>query len=86
MKSVRVADLKAHLSEHLREVRRGSSIVVLDRDTPIARLVPYAPGSPSLAVRPPRSKDRPGSYRFPPPLRTDVDIVSLLLEERQVDR
>jgi prevent-host-death family protein len=41
MKAVRIADLKARLSERLREVRRGRTITVLDRDTPIARLVPY---------------------------------------------
>jgi len=41
MSNVRIADLKARLSEHLRAVRRGRSLTVLDRDTPIARIVPY---------------------------------------------
>ena len=36
-----IADLKNNLSRHLTRVRRGNSIVVLDRNTPIARIVPY---------------------------------------------
>ena len=41
MREVRVADLKARLSEHLRSVRNGDSLTVLDRNTPVARIVPY---------------------------------------------
>jgi antitoxin (DNA-binding transcriptional repressor) of toxin-antitoxin stability system len=37
MSDVRIADLKARLSEHLRYVRNGEKMTVLDRDTPIAR-------------------------------------------------
>jgi prevent-host-death family protein len=40
----RVAELKAHLSEVLAQVRGGASVVVCDRNTPIARLVPYEQG------------------------------------------
>lgn len=32
MKEVRIAELKAKLSEHLRAVRRGHTITVFDRD------------------------------------------------------
>ena len=42
MSDVRIADLKARLSEHLRSVRNGGTLTVLDRDTPVARIVPYA--------------------------------------------
>ena len=41
MKRAKVSELKTHLSSYLAEVRRGRSIVVCDRTTPIARLVPY---------------------------------------------
>ena len=34
MKTVRIAELKARLSEYLRAVRRGETIAVLDRETP----------------------------------------------------
>jgi prevent-host-death family protein len=87
MKKVGIAELKSRLSEHLRAVRRGRSLVVFDRDTPIARIVPYeAPPGP-LAVRGPRpGAPKPGRVPLPPPLRLDVDVVDLLLEERQGER
>ena len=40
VKQVRIADLEARLSEYLRAVRGGESIAVLDRDTPVAQLIP----------------------------------------------
>lgn len=86
MTDVRIADLKSRLSEHLRRVRRGASITVLDRDTPVARLVPFDDGSPLVVRRPlagaPRLRDVPR----PPPLAIERDVVELLLEERQGDR
>lgn len=87
MSTVRIADLKSRLSEHLRKVRAGRSLTVLDRDTPIARIVPWEDGWNSLKTRPPL----PGApslqkVKLPPPLPVRGDIVSLLLEERQGDR
>ncbi|MGH8642966.1 MAG: type II toxin-antitoxin system Phd/YefM family antitoxin [Gammaproteobacteria bacterium] len=81
---VRIADLKRRLSEHLRKVRSGHSLTVLDRDTPIARIVPYEQNCASLKVRP----ALPGAPKLqhvplPPPLRLQGDIVDLLMEERQ---
>ena len=40
MSHVGIAELKARLSEHLRVVRNGGTLTVLDRDTPLARIVP----------------------------------------------
>ena len=40
MKSVNVAELKNRLSAYLGEVRAGREILVRDRQTPIARIVP----------------------------------------------
>lgn len=87
MDTVRVADLKARLSEHLRAVRRGRTLTVLDRDTPIARIVPYDAANRLLTVRSPRPGAPPvGRVPLPPALRLKVDIVSLLAEERQHER
>ena len=36
MDAVRIADLKVGLSEHLRALRRGRALTVLDRDRVIA--------------------------------------------------
>lgn len=40
MKTINVAELKAHLSQYLRRAQKGERIVVMDRQTPIAELVP----------------------------------------------
>ena len=82
MKHAKISELKAHLSEYLARVRRGGTVVVLDRTIPIARIVPYeerpegfrvekaiAPPSAVLKVRPVR-------------LRKSVNVVSLLREDR----
>jgi prevent-host-death family protein len=60
MQSIRVAELKARLSEQLRSVKRGETITVLERDTPVARIVPmseagaalrFVAGTPQAVVR-----------------------------------
>ena len=87
MDTVKIADLKARLSEHLRAVRRGRTLTVLDRDRAIARIVPYEGEARPLVVRSPRP-GAPALARvpLPPPLRSKVDILALLSEERQGDR
>ena len=80
MNSVRIADLKAHLSEHLQAVRRGETIVVLDRQTPVARIVPVGAEGMELVVRPAR-----GSIHEVPllgPTRQGGDVLDQLREER----
>jgi prevent-host-death family protein len=87
MKNVKIAELKAHLSEHLRQVRRGLTYTVMDRETPIARIVPYRVETEPLRIS--RALRRVPSLRrvpLPPPLKLDVDAVAVLLEERQVER
>ena len=50
---VKIAAFKTQLSEHLRSVRRGNEIIIKDRETPIARVVPYEGPANRLVVRPP---------------------------------
>ena len=50
MKHVKIADLKNNLSRHLARVRAGETITVLDRDRPIARLVPIAKADRKTAL------------------------------------
>ena len=40
MQSIKVTELKAHLSRYLRQASRGERITVRDRDDPIAELGP----------------------------------------------
>jgi antitoxin (DNA-binding transcriptional repressor) of toxin-antitoxin stability system len=82
---VRIADFKARLSEHLRAVRRGRTLTILDRDTPVAQVVAYRQGE-LLDVRPPAGRRRLRDIPLPPPLSLPFDIVTLLLEERQGER
>ena len=86
MQKVRIADLKARLSEYLRAVKGGETISVLDRDKPVAQIVPVH-SRPTLRVR----KPAPGSpplhkIRIPGGRKLNVDVVQLLLEERQSHR
>jgi antitoxin (DNA-binding transcriptional repressor) of toxin-antitoxin stability system len=40
MRSVNIGELKAHLSAHIQLVRGGEEVLILDRNKPVARLVP----------------------------------------------
>jgi len=79
MSKVGIADLKAHLSQHLRKVRGGRTITVLDRDTPVAQIVPYDAEAP-LEVR--RATRKPRDLRLPPPPPAPTDSLSVLLQDR----
>ena len=86
MKSVRIAELKARLSEYLRAVRRGETIAVLDRDTPVAQIVPVRDRTALRIRKPAPGTPRPNQIPLPKPLKVKIDIVGLLLEERQPHR
>lgn len=79
MKAVRIADLKARLSEHLRAVRKGRSLTVLDRETPVALIVPYA--DEAIEVR--RATRRVRDLDIPAPSASPTDSLGVLLDDRQ---
>lgn len=81
MKTVGTAELKAHLSEHLKAVREGQTITVLDRKEPIARIVPVEGAAGGLVIRPAK-----GSFHdvVLPTVQAGVeDIVDTLKIERR---
>lgn len=79
MSKVGIADLKAHLSEHLRKVRRGHTLTVVDRETPVAQIVPFDRKAPLEVRRATRkAKDRP----LPSPPEGRTDSLADLLEDR----
>ncbi len=78
MKTVGIADLKARLSEHLRAVKRGRTLTVLDRDTPVAQLVPIERAD--LDVR--RATRRPRDLPRPAPQVLPTDSLVVLLDDR----
>ncbi|HLA79679.1 MAG TPA: type II toxin-antitoxin system prevent-host-death family antitoxin [Vicinamibacteria bacterium] len=79
MSRVGIADLRANLSRHLRRVRAGRALTVLDRNTPIARIVPCDVEAP-LEIR--RATRKPGDLRLPPPLSPLTDSLQVLLQDR----
>ena len=45
MKRAKISELRDHLSRYLEEVRRGETIEVVDRNIPVARVVPVMAAS-----------------------------------------
>jgi prevent-host-death family protein len=83
MKTVKIAELKNHLSEHLRAVEGGAELVVTDRDRPIARIVPHNGTDRRVKfLRPTRSFSSVRGKRYAP-ANWRINSTQLLLEERQ---
>jgi prevent-host-death family protein len=79
MKTVGIAELKARLSEHLKLVRKGRILTVLDRNTPVAQIVPYA--GDALEIRGAIRQVR--QLRLPPRPAKATDSLAVLLDDRR---
>jgi prevent-host-death family protein len=82
MKQVQIADLKAHLSQYLAQVRRGDTVVVCDRNTPIARLVPYTEADDVLVVHEPTASPEALKRVAGVRLKRAADLVRMLRDSR----
>lgn len=82
MKQTNVSDLKARLSGYLAEVRRGQTVEVCDRHTPIARIVPIERAADDLHVDEPRRPLSDLRKVKPVRLRRPVNVSRLLRESR----
>ena len=82
MKRAMVSELKAHLSAFLAEVRRGETVLVCDRNTPIARLVPIDDDRDGFRVEPAARPLADLSALRAVELRTEIDLGALLRESR----
>ena len=79
MKAITISYFKAHLSEELRKVRRGARLLISDRQTPIAEVVPYRESAAQLNVRAPRVSP----FKVPPSrIRIEHDPLEYLREDR----
>lgn len=83
MKAVKIAALKSHLSQHLRDVRSGHVITVMDRTIPIARLVPFDSGDDVTITPPMAGMPSVGKIKLPPASKVEVDVVKVLLADRR---
>ncbi len=97
MKTAGVAELKAHLSRYLDEVKAGGELVVTDRGLPVARIVPLegeegASGRRQRLIRagllqPPRKRIPLTFFRGPKRgSREGRAVLAALLEERRDGR
>lgn len=96
MRRASIATLKARLSEYLDAVKAGEEIIVTDRDTPVARLVPVT-GPARLEAHLKRliraGLTRPGTgklpakfWTLPRPKNKGAQALRALLEEREEGR
>ncbi len=81
MKSVKIAELKDNLSRYLRAAEKGASVVVTDRDRPVAQIVPLLAEEGVDVVPASRPFSAVRGRRFAPTRKT-IDSLALLLEER----
>jgi prevent-host-death family protein len=80
VKTITISYFKAHISEQLRKVRKGARIVISDRDTPIAEVVPFRTAPELLRVRQPQASP----FLAPrPTLKIHHDPLEYLMEERE---
>ena len=82
MISVNIAVLKAKLSFYLSQVKQGNEILVMDRNTPVARMLPSVGRTRGLVVI--KAKKRPASLKTLKfhPVKRRTNSAELLREER----
>ena len=83
MKTVKIAELKNHLSEHLRSVEAGDEIVVTDRDRPIAKIIPHSNAARRIRISEPKRPFASIRNKRFSPAKWKIRSTDLLLEERQ---
>lgn len=85
MTVVKIARLKSHLSSYLRQVQKGEQIVVTDRETPIAKMVPYTSSTEKLQIL--SAKQNPTILKklTIPATPKESDSLKALLEDRKDD-
>lgn len=82
MKTVKIAELKDRLSEHLRAVENGAEVLVTDRNRPIARIVPLAKDRKGIRILPASRSFKSVRSRRHKAAGWKVSSTALLLEER----
>jgi prevent-host-death family protein len=80
MKTMTISYFKAHISEELRKVRKGARVVISDRDTPIAEVVPYRTEPATLDIRPPKKTPFVAPRAL---IKIDHDPLEYLMEDRE---
>jgi antitoxin (DNA-binding transcriptional repressor) of toxin-antitoxin stability system len=77
METINISTLKAKISSSLKRVREGNTIVVLDRDIPVAEIKPYKK-EPEISYRKPKTRFHIPAGR----IKVKVDPLVFLMEDR----
>ena len=95
MEKATISELRKHLSAYLKKVRAGESVLILDRNRPVARLVGAAaqgPGDDRLARLESEGLVRRALGPIPkelleePPPKPGKSVLEALIEGRRSDR
>lgn len=78
METISISNLKTHLSSTLKKIKTGSRFIVMDREYPVAEIIPYKPIT--------KLKIKVASQKFNPKLQLKIqlkiDPLKYLLEDR----
>lgn len=96
MRTVNIAELKNKLSSYLTYAKAGETIIIRDRNTPVAKLIPFVPDDVSdedLALvaagimrLPEKQLDVDAFLKMPRPTVSGNSATQALLEERYEGR
>jgi prevent-host-death family protein len=95
MRAVNISELKAKLSAHIQLVRDGEEVLVLDRNKPVARIVPCLASDESERERrliargilTPPLKEKRAAVSWPePPGNVPDEIVEQIWREERESR
>jgi prevent-host-death family protein len=84
METVNIGTLKAHLNEYVQRARDGSRFLIVDRQSPVACIIPYQQDSQALISRKPAAKL--SDFDIPKKPACSKNSLGALLEERQSNR
>jgi prevent-host-death family protein len=95
MRTVNIAVLKNQLSKYLTYARSGETIIIRDRNTPVAQLIPFTPDATAdelelvaagLMRLPEKPWDIEGFDHLPTPKVEGNTLTRALLDERDEGR
>src|SRR5580700_9836691 len=97
MRTAKISELKAKLSAHIELVKNGEEVLIFDRNTPVARLVPAGPMDEygererrliAKGILIPAKISRPEGYilPLPPGPMISQEVVDKMWEEEREDR
>lgn len=88
MRSVRVSEFKTKIAKYLKLVKKGEEMEILERDTPVARVIGVKAETP-LSLEPAQGGSKllwaslDGGQKKGRPIELTVNPLELLFEERR---